>query len=324
LNGEAVTQSPDILRQFHNGGVLFDGGIGTMLIAMGLQPGMPPEEWNRTHPSEVRRIHTGYLEAGADVIETNTFGGTPSRMKSFGLADAAADLNNAAIRLAKEAVEEFRRHHFRRKDREFSHTPRFTALSLGPTGKMMPPVGDATDDEIKTEFRGQLEGIHDTFDLILIETMFDLRESLLALEIAKEIKKAPVAVTLTFNQNPRGFFTVMGNEAAEAMATLGGAGADIVGANCTLTSVEMTKLARVLRDSTDLPVLCQPNAGQPTIRDGVPVYEQTPREYADDMSQLFDIGINAVGGCCGTTPEFIRELFHRRGNKQNRDTKSTI
>ncbi len=295
-----------------------------MLIARGLQPGMPPEEWNRTHPEQVRRVHAEYLEAGADVIETNTFGGTPSRLRSFGLGDAAAPLNNAAIRLAKEAVEEYDRSRFPREDRGPANDRRFIALSLGPTGKMMPPVGAATDEQIKSEFRSQLEDLRAAVDLILIETIFDLREGLLALAAAKESKQAPVAVTLTFNKNPRGFFTVMGNEASVALKELAAAGADIVGANCSLTSSEMIELARTLRDNTDLPLLCQPNAGQPNIRDGAPVYDQTPREFADDATTLFDLGINAVGGCCGTTPDFIREISRRRGSRTKTGTRSTI
>jgi 5-methyltetrahydrofolate--homocysteine methyltransferase len=186
------------------------------------------------------------------------------------------------------------------------------ALSVGPTGKMLAPVGDATTDNIATDYREQMKGITENVDIVLIETIFDIRESLIALKTAKQFFAGPVAVTITFDKNPRGFFTVMGDEAGETMRRLQNAGADLVGANCTLTSGDMKDLARTLRDSTDLPILCQPNAGQPNIRDGIPVYDQTPREYADDMIQLLELGINAVGGCCGTTPEFIREVFRRR------------
>jgi methionine synthase I (cobalamin-dependent) len=316
--GTELNQSTDIIGRFRTGDLLFDGGIGTMLIARGLQPGLPPEEWNHTHPAEIKRVHAAYLEAGADVIETNTFGGTPSRMASFGFGEAAGKLNNTAIKLAREAVVDFDRHRELTDDSQHSRKSPLIALSIGPTGKMMPPVGAATDQDIAAEFRTQLESITEIVDIVLIETIFDIRESLLALQTAREVFPGPVAVTLTFNKNPRGFFTVMGNKAAETMKQLGDAGADVVGANCTLTSEDMKELARTLRESTDLPVLCQPNAGQPNIRDGIPVYDQTPDEYADDMIRLFDIGINAVGGCCGTTPEFIRKVFHRRRNHVRR------
>ncbi|MEJ2720090.1 MAG: homocysteine S-methyltransferase family protein [bacterium] len=318
-----MTQPANIIERFRGGRILFDGGLGTMLIARGLQPGMPPEEWNRTHPVDVRRVHTEYLEAGAEVIETNTFGGTPARMRSFGLG-GAAELNNSAVRLANDAIDEFNRTRPRRGDTAQTNGPRFAALSIGPTGKMMPPVGEATEDEITAEFRAQFEGLDDTVDLVLIETIFDLREGFLALAAAKRTLDVPVAVTLTFNKNPRGFYTVMGNEAGGAMKELAREGSDIVGANCTLTSVEMVELARTLRESTDLPLLCQPNAGQPNIRGGVPVYDQTPREFADDVMKIFDLGINAVGGCCGTTPDFIREVSRLRAAGDSAGTTPTI
>jgi methionine synthase I (cobalamin-dependent) len=311
------------LDRFRNGGIVFDGGIGTILIAKGLQPGMPPEEWNTTHPAEVRAVHTAYLEAGADVVETNTFGATPSRMGSFGLGNDVGDINNAAVRLANDAIKGFKRDRTAKANRVQNEDPPLIALSVGPTGKMLPPVGNATVEDIKTEFRHQLECVDEPIDLVLIETIFDLRESLFALEIAKNACSVPIAVTLTFNKNPRGYFTVMGNEAADSIRQLAVAGADIVGANCTLTSSEMVDLARTIRGSTDLPVLCQPNAGQPNIRDGMPVYDQSPREYAEDVIRIFDLGVNAVGGCCGTTPDFVREVSTRRRSTDNKDTTST-
>jgi 5-methyltetrahydrofolate--homocysteine methyltransferase len=120
-----------------------------------------------------------------------------------------------------------------------------------------------------------------------------------------------VVVTLTFNKNPRGFFTIMGDEVAPSIGRLEKAGADVVGANCTIASREMLELAPLLREATSLPVLCQPNAGSPTVKKGIPVYEQTPEDFAGDAIRLFEMGINAVGGCCGTTPEFIREVARR-------------
>ncbi|UCH83864.1 MAG: homocysteine S-methyltransferase family protein [Candidatus Latescibacterota bacterium] len=310
-----MTQSTDIIRRFHDGDVIFDGGLGTMLITRGLQPGMPPEEWNQTQPAKVKAVHAEYLKAGADVIATNTFGGTPARVKSFGLGEPAAQLNNKAIRLAVDAVDEFINARIRADEPEDPTASPMIALSLGPTGKMLPPVGGATEDDISREFEAQLAGIELSADLILIETFFDIRESLIALKEAKSVFPGPVAVTMTFNKNPRGFFTVMGNEACEMMKTLEDAGADMVGANCTLTSGDILTLASLLRASTDLPIICQPNAGQPSIRNDMPVYDQTPLEYADDMIRVLDVGVNAVGGCCGTTPEFIYEVFCRRRDR---------
>jgi 5-methyltetrahydrofolate--homocysteine methyltransferase len=297
-----MARQNDLLGNFSRGGVLLDGGMGSMLIDAGLKIGAPPEEWNRSRPQVIRGIHTAYLEAGAQVIETNTFGCVPSRMTGFGLGESLAELNNAAVRLAREAVDSLAE----------AGGERFVALSIGPTGKMLPPVGGATEAEIRADYEGQIGCLTEPVDLILIETIFDLKEGLIALEAARKLSEVPVAVTMTFNKNPRGFFTIMGNAAADSMRELERAGADIIGANCTLASREMVELAAVLRESTSLPLLCQPNAGSPTVRNGRPVYEQTAAEFAADAVRLYETGVNAVGGCCGTTPEFIREVRARR------------
>ncbi len=291
----------DLIEKFSRGEVLLDGGMGSMLIAAGLKTGSPPEEWNRSRPEVVRGIHESFLDAGAQLIETNTFGCTPSRMDGFGLGDDLAELNNAAVRLAREAI----------VGRNGSAAKRYVVLSVGPTGKMLPPVGDATEDDIRADYEGQIGCLTEPVDLVLMETIFDLKEGLIALAAAKSLIDAPVAVTMTFSKNPRGFFTIMGNPAADSLKQLEQAGADIVGANCTLASQEMVELAAVLRESTGLPLLCQPNAGNPTVKKGLPVYEQSASEFAEDAARLYAAGINAVGGCCGTTPEFIREVHSK-------------
>lgn len=302
-----MTKQSDLVRRFESGGVLFDGGLGSMLIAAGLETGAPPEGWNLSRPEIVRGIHESYLKAGAEVITTNTFGATPSRMNGFGLGDELSRINRTGVSLAREAVDETNEN-FPRAN------ARLVGLSVGPTGKMFPPVGTAREEEIRVEFERQFRCLDGGVDLILIETMFDVKEALLAVEAARALVGVPVAATLTFNKTPRGFFTIMGNRCADTMKQLEAAGADIVGANCTLASGDMVELGHVLRESTSLPVLCQPNAGSPKVKNGKPVYEQSPREYADDVMRLFDAGINAVGGCCGTTPDFIREVYSRKRN----------
>lgn len=299
-----------LLRRLRGGGVLFDGGIGTMFIARGLPMGRPPEEWNLTREKIVRAVHLAYLRAGAMVVTTNTFGATPSRMASYGLGDRLDEINRAGLRLARESVTAYRDESRAADEPAGQSAARFVAMSVGPTGKMFPPVGTADEGEIRAEFERQLSGVVPDCDLVLIETMYDLREALIALGAAKK-GAAPVGVTLTYVKNPRGFFTIMGNEASRATRELLDAGADVVGANCTLTSAEMFGLARVLRESSDGIVLCQPNAGQPRIEGGVPAYDQTPEDFATDALGLFALGINAVGGCCGTTPSFIEEVSAR-------------
>jgi 5-methyltetrahydrofolate--homocysteine methyltransferase len=313
-----MSSKRELLQRFSEGRLLFDGAIGSMLIAAGLKTGAPPEEWNRSKPDKVSHVHTSYLRAGAQIIETNTFGGTPSRLTSFGLGDEVEEINRAAVRLARGAVSEYVSSADVRRlspdvsnDKKSAAGKKWIAFSIGPTGKMLPPVGNAGEEEIRAEFRTQIASVKNTVDLFLIETIFDLREGIIALGAAKDLTDVPVAVTLTFNQNPRGFFTIMGDEVTASIRRLEEAGADVVGANCTIASREMLELALLLREATSLPVLCQPNAGSPTVKKGIPVYEQSPEDFAGDASRLFEMGINAVGGCCGTTPEFIRETAKR-------------
>jgi methionine synthase I (cobalamin-dependent) len=272
--------------------------MGSALIERGLEPGRAPEEWNLTRPDVVCAIHRAYLDAGADVVTTNTFGSTPSRMARHGLLDRFAEVNRAAVRLARGCV-------------DASPGSRFVAVSLGPTGMMFPPMGEATEASIASEFCEQLDSAGADVDLVLIETVFDLREGLIALHSARERSAVPVAVTMTFNRTPRGFHTVMGDGVAAAVKALDAAGADVVGANCSIASGDMLDLAPLLRAATDRPVLCQPNAGQPHTQGATTVYEQSPGAFADHAARLFDLGVNAVGGCCGTTPEFIGELCAR-------------
>jgi len=293
------------LERLRRGPLLFDGGMGSMLIAQGLEPGAPPEEWNQTRPVAVRRVHDAYLDAGADVVTTNTFGSTPARLEGFGLVRDLADLNNAAIRIVNEAI----------GDRKKSGTksPAYAAFSMGPTGKMLSPVGKTTEKEIEREFDAQVQSVDEPFDLVLGETFFDVREALIALAAAKRTFDVPIGVGLTFNKNPRGFFTVMGDPAATATKKMVDAGADFVAVNCSLASADMLDLVNEVRGTTKKPLLCQPNAGDPAVIDGKPVYAQRPEDFADDIVMMIEAGVNAVGGCCGTSPEFIRLARNKMG-----------
>ena len=287
----------EFLQRIRQGRLLFDGGMGSMLIARGLEPGTAPEGWNLSRPGDVRDIHAAYFDAGAEVVTANTFGATPSRLDGYGFADTGR-INNSAITLARDAARDcaggFRR---------------FVALSAGPTGMMLPPVGTATQEEIDAEFDGQLGSVEETIDLVLGETFFDVREALAALGAARRAwpeRTTPVGIGLTFNKTPRGFFTVMGDAARDAVGKLEAAGADFIAVNCSITSPVMVELAADLRTWTRLPVLMQPNAGDPALVDGRPVYTQLPEAFAADTARIAAAGIEAVGGCCGTTPEFIR------------------
>jgi methionine synthase I (cobalamin-dependent) len=289
-----ATDRAAFLDRIRPGGVIFDGGMGSMLIAAGLQTGHPPEEWNLSRPDTIAAVHRAYLDAGADVITTNTFGATPARMARHGLAERFREVNRRAVELARGAADDAGRG--------------LVALSLGPTGMMFPPMGNATEDAIAGEFAGQLEVLDGGFDLIVIETVYDRREGLIALAAARAYGSTPVAVTATFNRTPRGFFTVMGDDVATTVAAFADGGATMVGSNCSIASADMVELAPFLRAATKLPLLCQPNAGAPRMDGATATYDQDPDAFAADGKRLFELGVNAVGGCCGTDPDFIRLL----------------
>jgi len=274
--------------------VLFDGALGTELMARGLGRGVPPELWNAEKPDLVREVHAAYFEAGADVVSTNSFGGTPLRLAAHGLENRAFALNRAAARLARDAAP----------------PGRFVAGSLGPTGKFLSPQGPAEESELAASFAEQARGlVEGGVDLFIIETQYDLREALAALRGVRSVSPLPVFVTLTFGATPRGCFTIMGDSAARAAAALENAGASAVGANCTLTSEQMVPCVRALRAATALPVIAQANAGQPVPRpDGSVGYPQTVEEYVRHVPSLVSAGAGIVGGCCGTTPAHIRAM----------------
>jgi 5-methyltetrahydrofolate--homocysteine methyltransferase len=282
--------------------MLFDGGMGTMLISSGLGRGQAPEEWIVQHPEKVREIHYQYLQAGAEVVQTNTFGATDIKLSVSrpGKKPDVDRFNEEAVKLVREAVE------------EYGEGDRFVAGDIGPTGKFFPPVGTLEPNEARRSFRQQARALHRAgVDLFLVETMYDLKEAVEALRAIREVSDRPVVVEMTFDRKPNGYFTIVGDTPGKAVDTLLEEGTDVVGANCTISSAEMIDLAVEMRKLTDKPLLFQPNAGSPEIRHGKELYRQKPDEFADDMTEIVEKGANAVGGCCGTTPEFIRALHDR-------------
>jgi 5-methyltetrahydrofolate--homocysteine methyltransferase len=274
--------------------VLFDGAVGTELIARGLGQGAPPELWNADHPDVVRTVHAAYFEAGADVVTTNSFGGTPLKLAAHGLENRAFALNRAAARLAREAAP----------------PGRYVAGSLGPTGKFLEPHGPATEPELAAAYAEQARAlVEGGVDVLIIETQYDLREALAALRGVQSVSSLPVFVTLTFSALPRGYFTLMGDSASKAAASLEGAGATAVGANCTLTSEQMVGCVRALRPATSLPIIAQANAGQPVPRpDGTVGYAQSLDDFVRHVPAIIEAGAGIVGGCCGTNPATIRAM----------------
>ena len=289
----------DFLETIKRKVVIFDGGMGSMLIAAGLTQREVPEAWVLSKSDTIGEVHAAYLEAGAEVVTTATFGASRLKLQSSeaGKKLDAARVNEKGVEIARKAIERSGK-----KDR-------FVAGNIGPTGLFFPPVGALKADAARAAFREQAKALAGAgVDLFIIETMYDLREAVEALRAVKEASNLPAVVTLTFDHKPLGFFTMMGDTTDTAVETLLEEGASVVGANCTLQSGDMIELAEEFRLLTDAPLAFQPNAGRPVMEHGVAVYQQRPREFAGDAVKIVAAGANAVGGCCGTTPEFIREV----------------
>ncbi len=273
--------------------VIFDGAMGTMLMASGLKAGETPEMWNLEKPSAVMEIHRRYYEAGSHVVHTNTFGANPVKLSDRGLAEKMESINLEAARIARQACPRGKR----------------VAGDMGPTGKLMRPLGDLDPQRAQEGYRMQAEALlNGGVDFLSIETMFSLQEALAALKGAKRLGEIFVIVSLTFNRTKRGFFTMMGEGVSQVVSSLEEAGADAVGSNCTLGSRDMIDLTAQIRAATKKPLLIQPNAGKPVTRHGITTYQQSPTEFAEDGEKIKEAGADMIGGCCGTNENFIREL----------------
>ncbi len=276
-----------------------DGGWGTMLAARGLAPGAPPELWNLTRPDVLAEIVRTYVHAGAEIITTNTFGGSPIRLAQHRLEAELEEINGRAVDIALAA----------------SEGRAWVSGSIGPTGRLLAPLGDADPAEVSAGFERQARVLAEAgADLLCIETMTDLEEAAIAVRAARAAApEIPIIATMTFEATPRGAFTVMGASVPAAAAALAAAGADVVGANCGQGVEEMVVIARELLASTKLPVAIQPNAGLPSLTSGKLVYPTAPERFADLLAPLATEGVRLLGGCCGTTPAHIRALRERIG-----------
>lgn len=270
-----------------------DGGLGTMLLARGLPAGVPPELWNAERAADVTAVHRAYVEAGSEAVHTNSFGGHPARLERFGLDSRCEELNAAAVLAARAAG------------------PRFVIGDLGPTGEYLPPVGRGDRDQWQRGFARQARALTAAgVDGLHVETLSDLREALVSLAAARAAAPGlPVMVSLTVERRPRGFFTVMGDPAVQALRALHEGGAAACGLNCSITSADMAVVAaQALAELPGLRLVFQPNAGQPEQAPDGPRYRQAPEDFARDMAPLAAAGAAALGGCCGTDPRFVAAL----------------
>lgn len=271
-----------------------DGAWGTLLQEKGLQPGECPESWNSKFPDRVFEVAASYVEAGSDLIETNSFGGSRFKLAHYGLEKQTWELNKKAAEISRKAA----------------GPDRLVLGSVGPTGIML-MMGEVSEAELYEGFKEQVQALEaGGADAICIETMTALDEAILAIRAVKENTSLEVICTMTFDKTIQGDFRTMMGVSPEQMATeLTAAGADIIGTNCGNGMENMIAIVEAIRKTnTSIPVLVHANAGLPHLHDGKNVFSETPEITASYIPRLLSAGANIIGGCCGTTPEHILKI----------------
>lgn len=284
----------NIMEKVQKEGLIFDGAMGSMLISRGIGGGEASEIWNLTHPDIIAEIHQAYYDAGADIASANTFGASAIKLKKMGVTQSVEELNRTGVRIARRACGK----------------GQYVAGELGSLGEMLQPMGPVSFDEAVDCFAEQAGFLEDEgVDVFIIETIFDINVAFAAIKAVRSVSEKPVFCCLTFKQTKKGFFTLFGNSPEESMTALVEAGASAVGANCSIGSRTMVDLAFDIKKSATVPVIIMPNAGLPeTQKDQSVFYPEDALFFADSIKEIKTLGVEIVGGCCGTTPDYIRKI----------------
>jgi len=274
--------------------VVTDGAWGTQMQALGLPAGANPDEWNLSEPDKVRQVAAAYVEAGSRIILTNTFRSNRFALEKAGLADRVAEINGAGVEISRAAAGD----------------KALVFASIGPSGKLL-FMGQVSEQELLAAFREQAAAQATAgADAIVIETMSDLAEAKLAVAAAKETG-LPVVACMVFDAGKQNDRTMTGVTPEQAAEELTAAGADAVGANCGTGPDAYVAVCRRMAETTSLPVWIKPNAGKPELDGDKIVYRITPDQFAAKCKELVGAGATFIGGCCGTSPEFIRVLIQK-------------
>jgi len=271
--------------------IVCDGAMGTQLQARGLTAGAMPELWNAEHPEVLTAIHNDYLQAGARIVTSNTFGGNRARLAGAGLADRLAELNRKGVELARAAAGE----------------RAWVAGDVGPTGQLLEPYGELAVADAEAIYREQVTVLAEAgADFLLVETMNDIEEALCAVRMARAHTALPVFCTFAFNAKGR---TMMGLRPGDAAQRAAEAGADAVGANCGEGPDAVLAALTGMREAVNLPLITQSNAGIPQVgAEEATVWDTTPEQLADHARAFVEAGARVVGGCCGTGPAHIAAI----------------
>ena len=284
-----------IYEALEKGILISDGAMGTMLQGKGLTDGGAPELWNVENPSAIEEVLEEYAAAGANLITTNTFGGTRGRLQMHGLEDRLFELNKAGAEIARKVADR--------------HPGCFVMGDVGPSGELMEPMGTMTIEEATALFADQIKAlVAGGVDAILIETMSDLQEVEAAVKAAKAVApNLPIIVTFSFDTNMR---TMMGVKPSVAVTTLAAEGVRIIGANCGRGVAEMRVIAKELTDARPdgVYIITQSNAGLPKLVGGDFVYDGTPEEMAKYAQDMKTLGVNVIGSCCGSSPAHTKAM----------------
>ncbi len=283
----------NVVEYIKNNILLFDGAMGTMLQQKGLKIGENPEIFALKNPEKLMEIHKLYLEAGCNVITTNTFGANGLKLDKLGYT--VEEVVENAVKMARSAIEKVDK-----------SKPRYVALDIGPIGEMLEPMGTLSFDNAYEVFKRQaIQGEKSGVDLIIIETMMDLYEAKAAVLAVKENTNLPVFCTMTFDENERSFTGCM----PESMvATIEGLGVDAIGVNCSLGPKQLLPIVKKICKTATIPVIVQANAGLPDIIDGQAIYNVNKDDFYEGVQKFIEAGASIIGGCCGTNPSFINKI----------------
>lgn len=273
--------------------ILFDGGMGTEIFKRGIKPRNLPDALNIDKSEIIYEIHKAYYDAGADMCQTNTFGASYLNLQIYKLENQIDEINQRALELIKRACP----------------PNRLIVGDIGPSGEFRPPVGKVSQDQWVSSFTKQVNFLENGVDLWHIETMSDIEEMVAAIEAIRNISTKPIISSMTYKKTKRGFFTIMGDSLEKCVQIQEIANVDVIGANCTLGSNEMVELIKELKNLTNKPLSAKPNAGQPRIdSNNIAHYDQPIKDFVSDIKEIIQLGAKVVGGCCGTSPDSIREI----------------